>query len=240
VKTSVFSIVLEVVKKFDEKFWTQTIVKFLWWSEDKKLLEWKMDRYNEFWVLWDLKPEVIQAVIEALISLDYLHKTTWQYPLLWLTETGKVAIVKEFLLKNDNKELQSFIKMMLWSKVTRKTKKAEIKEKVSKDNTFDMTLNLIKDGKTLKEIANLRWFTTQTIEDHIVKLYEASKISLVDILKFANFKDVRIIGQVIKTDFNWRIDKLKPIKDKLNELWYPNIKYLDIKFAIAMIYKRDL
>jgi superfamily II DNA helicase RecQ len=113
VKTSVFSLVLEVVKKFDEKFWVQTIVKFLRGSWDKKLLAWRLDKDKDFGVLWDLKPDLIEAVIEALMQEDYLHKTTWKYPVLWITEAGRVAIVKDFLLKNDNRELQQFIKIKL-------------------------------------------------------------------------------------------------------------------------------
>jgi hypothetical protein len=37
-------------------------------SQDKKLLEWNMDKYKEFGILEDLKSDLIQAVIEALIQ----------------------------------------------------------------------------------------------------------------------------------------------------------------------------
>jgi ATP-dependent DNA helicase RecQ len=139
VKTSVFAIVLEIVKKFDTKFWVQTITRFLRGSWDKKLIEWKMDKYKEFWILSDLTSELIQAIIEALISLDYLYKTSWQYPVLWITETGRIAIVKDFLLKDDNRELQQFIKMRLWNKL--KTKAAEKPVLARKKNVKDSTLN---------------------------------------------------------------------------------------------------
>jgi hypothetical protein len=75
-----------------------------------------MDKYKEFGILEDLKSDLIQAVIEALIQWEYLYKTSWKYSLLWITETGRIAIVKDFILKNDNKELQQFIMMKVWRK----------------------------------------------------------------------------------------------------------------------------
>jgi hypothetical protein len=196
-----------------------------------------MDKYNEFWILSDLKPELIQAVIESLISLEYLHKTSWQYPLLWITETGKVAIEKDFLLKNDNKELQSFIKMMLWNKAVSRTKKFEIiVNKEPKDDTFDVTLKLIKEWNLPKEIAILRGLNLQTIEDHVVRLYGDSKLSLNEVLKYVNLWNLKTVKDVLNEEFNGNIAKLKPLKDKLPK----NISYFDIKVALVMIKKRDL
>jgi superfamily II DNA helicase RecQ len=245
VKTSVFAIVLEIVKKFDTKFWVQTITRFLRGSWDKKLIEWKMNKYKEFWILSDLNPELIQAVIEALISLDYLYKTSWQYPLLWITETGRIAIVKDFLLKDDNRELQQFIKMRLWSQISKKVKKKALTgeliinklNKASKDNTFDTTLNLIKEWKWLKEIAVIRSFNLRTIEDHIVKLYNVSKISLNEVLNYVDLWNLKIVKNVLN---GIESDKLRPIKDVLKEKWYGEISYFEIKIAIIMIEKGDL
>jgi ATP-dependent DNA helicase RecQ len=245
VKISVFAIVLEIVKKFDTKFWVQTITRFLRGSWDKKLIEWKMNKYKEFWILSDLNSELIQAVIEALISLDYLYKTSWQYPTLWITETGRIAIVKDFLLKDDNKELQQFIKMRLWSQISKRTKKQNLTGELiinklsnnSKDNTFDITLNLVKEWKWLKEIAVTRGFNLQTIEDHIIKLYDVSKISLSQILEYVNLWNLKIVKNILN---EIEVDKLRPIKDLLEEKWYKNIPYFEIKTAIVMMKKGDL
>ncbi len=123
VKLSVFALVLEVVKKFDERFWVWNIVKFLRGSNDKKISDWKMDKDDNFGALSDLTSEMIQAIIESLIATDYLYKSNGQYPMLWISETWRVAIVRDFLLKDDNKELQHFIKIRIWSKAIYKKQK---------------------------------------------------------------------------------------------------------------------
>lgn len=75
-----------------------------------------MDDDQNYGALSDLTPELIQAVIEALMSLDYLYKSEGKFPLLWITETWRIAIVRDFLLKNDNEELQTYLKIRLWTK----------------------------------------------------------------------------------------------------------------------------
>lgn len=242
VKTSVFSIVLEVVKKFDERFGVQTFVKFLWWSEDKKLREWGMNKYDEFWVLWDLDSELIQSVIESLIANEYLYKSSWQYPLLWLTETWRIAITKDFLLKNDNKELQAFIKMRLWNRAFKKKITSDWKLVIKKEkiDTYNESLKLFKEWKTIKEISLARDLKPMTIETHIIKLYTDSEISLSEVLNLADFSNLKIIAETIKKDFNSVLGELKSLKEKLEENWNKKISYFDIKLAIAMMDKKDL
>ncbi len=51
----------------------------------------------------------IRAIIEALMMSEYLYKTDGPYPLLGITETGRIAIVRNYLLQNDNADLQHFV-----------------------------------------------------------------------------------------------------------------------------------
>lgn len=239
VKISVFALVLEAVKKFDTKFWIQTFVKFLRGSNDKKLLEWHMDDDQNYGALSDLTPELIQAVIEALMSLDYLYKSEGKFPLLWITETGRIAIVRDFLLKNDNEELQTYLKIRLWTKSLYK-KESTPKEKKDKVDTYEETLKLLKSWKNLEEISKIRDLKSITIESHIVSLYSDSKLWLSDIMKYTNFSKLKIVKNIIIWDLNWVVSELKPIKEKLESLLHKDISYFDIKIAISMIEKKDL
>lgn len=242
VKISVFALVLEAVKKFDTRFGIQTFVKFLRWSNDKKLLEWHMDDDQNYWALSDLTPELIQAVIEALMSLEYLYKSDWKFPLLWITETWRIAIVRDFLLKNDNEELQTYLKIRLWTKslYKKESKTKERKEKSEKVDTYEETYKLFKDWKTVSEISDIRNLKPITIESHFVKFYELWTIWLGDIMKFTNFSKLKNAKDVIINDLNNVVSELKPIKTRLEELWHKDISYFDIKIAIAMIEKKDL
>jgi len=198
-----------------------------------------MDDDQNYWALSDLTPELIQAVIESLMSLDYLYKNEGKFPLLWITETGRIAIVRDFLLKNDNEELQTYLKIRLWTKSLYK-KESNIKEKKDKVDTYEETLKLLKSWKNLEEISKIRDLKPITIESHIVSLYSDSKLWLSDIMKFTIFSKLKSIKDIIIWDLNWVIWELKVIKEKVEVLWYNDISYFDIKIAIAMIEKKDL
>jgi uncharacterized protein YpbB len=45
---------------------------------------------------------------------------------------------------------------------------------------------------------------------------------------------------VVEESFGSNTDKLKPIKEKLEEEWKGNISYFEIKGALSMMEKRDL
>ncbi|NVP17627.1 RecQ family ATP-dependent DNA helicase [Candidatus Gracilibacteria bacterium] len=239
VKISVFGLILETVKKFDTKFGIQTFVKFLRGSNDKKLLEWNMDNDQNYGALSDLTPELIQAVIEALMSLEYLYKSDGKFPLLGITETGRLAITKDFLLKNDNEELQTYLKIRLGTKSLYK-KESNPKEKKEKVDTYEETYKLLKLGNSLDDISKLRELKLITIESHIVLLYSESKLGLSDIMKYTSFSKLKIVKDVINKELNGIVSELKPIKEKIENLGNKDISYFDIKLAIAMIDKKDL
>lgn len=238
VKTSVFALILESVKKYDSKYWVQTFVKFFRWSRDKKLLEWKLDQDNEFGWLWDYTPELIKAIIDSLIEMDYLFITDWNFPLLSITQTWKVAIVKDFLLKDDNQDLQHLIRIRVGTKEVYKKQKEEkiTKEKI---DTYKETLKLITEWKDLETIWKERNLKTITIESHIVKLYEIWELWLTNIMKYTSFSNLKKVKEVISEN-SLETSTLKPIKEELEKNNKNDISYFDIKIAISMIEKKDL
>ncbi len=241
VNTSVFSLVLDVVKKMDQKIWVVMMTKFLRWSRDAKLVEWNMHKRDDFWALEDLQSELIQAVIEALISLDYLYKSDWQFPLLWITDTWKVAIVRDSFLKDDNKELQHFIRMKVWTKLEQKAKKKERIRwpKKEKWETYLETLKLFNEWKTIQEIAEIRELKKQTIENHLISMYKNWKLWLNLIMKMVEFQNVKFVKWIIKKYFNDWYEWLREIKDKCSEEWQ-EVSRIDINACIAMMEKGDL
>ena len=237
VKISVFSLVLETVKNFDERFWVSMITKFLYWSQDKKILEYSMDKKDDFWALSDFSSEMIQIIIEALIFKEFLYKTEWMYPVLWITETWRIAIVRNYLLSDENNDLQYFIRKKIWNK---KIFKKEEKQKTEKIDTYLETLKIFEKTKNLKEIAKQRGFTEMTIENHILKLYELSKISLTDLLNYSSISNLKKIKNIIIWELDWDISALKPIKESLEKAWNREINYFEIKICISMLEKKDL
>lgn len=239
VNTSIFALVLDVVKKIDAKIWVVMMTKFLRGSKDAKLVERNMHKREDFWVLEDLTSELIQAVIDALIWLEYLHKTDWKYPLLWITDTWRAAIVRNNLLIDDNRELQHYIKMRLWTSAVYKKKKDSKPKKVRVD-TYKETFKLYSEWKDIKEISKSRELKPITIESHFVKLYELWEIELTDIMKFSSFSNLKAVKEVITDKLKWITDPLKPIKENLESEWKKDISYFEIKIAIAMMDKKDI
>ncbi len=240
VNTSVFALVLDVVKAMDLKIWVVMMTKFLRGSRDAKIIEWNMHKRENFWALEDLTSELVQSVIEALISLWYLYKSEWKFPLLWITDEWRVAINRNDFLRDDNTELQHFIKIRLWSKAKyKKTKSWRKRESKPKWETYNETLILFTDWKTVSEISEIRWLTQQTIENHLIKLYSSGKMTLTLVMKLIKFSNVKLIKTVINEHFNNWYEWLKVIKDKCKELWN-EVSRIEINAAIAMIDKWDL
>lgn len=239
VNLSVFEIVLDVVKMLDRKFWVNVIAKFLAGNDDKNMLKWELDRYDEYWILKEYSLDLILALLESLIRQSFLEKTGGMYPLIWLTEKGRVALTREYLLKEEEKELQSFVAMKAKDNVFKK----EVKGKNSSGkikkwkksqiiDTYWLTLELFQKGLSLQEIAKEREMSLLTIEWHILKLYEDGDLKKEDIINLINADNLKQIRKVIDSDFSDGVDKLKPIKEKLEELGFSHISYFEIKVCI--------
>ncbi|EKD66017.1 MAG: hypothetical protein ACD_49C00067G0003 [uncultured bacterium (gcode 4)] len=241
VNLSVFGLVLEVIKKLDNKFWVMTFVQFLSGSQDKKILSWNLDKDENYWILTEYSTQFIQALIEALIQQGFIEKSSWLYPVIWLTSKWNIALRREDLLKKEEKELQSFITLRSGSNIFKKDKPNKTsaskpkKSSIWKWDTYAETLDLFNEWKNISEIAKNREMTTNTIESHLIKLYETGKLVTVDLLKIANTSNVTKVQEIIKSDFADNTDKLRPIKDKLEELGFWEINYFEIKVAISLL-----
>lgn len=254
VKISVFTLVLETVKKYDERFWVWMFVRLLYGSGDKKIIEWNLDNSNFFGALQDFTSDMIQAVIEALISLDFLYKTDGKFPLLWLTETWRIAIVRNYLLSNENDSLQHFIRMKIGNKAVFKKQKKNFgiapssASKKRSSDTYGESLQVLKEilksdntaKQVVKALALKRYLKPMTVENHIIKLYESGDLSLMEVLSFNNLANLKQVKETIKNALSWESEKLKPIKEKLEEAGRKDISYFEIKLAIAMMEKGDL
>lgn len=242
VQTSVFSIVLDVINEFDKRFWVKVITSFLRWSKEKKILDWNLDKNDNYAILWEYHVKLVEAIIEALIRCDFIEKAWGQYPTIWLTQKWKISLTRERYLKEEDDELQGFLSMKVKDTMFKKLKSSDKEDslKGEKRDTYLETLKLFKAWKTLKEIVKERKLKILTIENHIIELYSRWELWLNDILKLASFSNIDEVKQVIDSDFVLPIEKLKPLKEKLEEKWRKDIGYFEIKVCIAMIEKKDL
>lgn len=250
VHLSVFEIVIDAVSKFDKKYGAKLFTAFLRGSSDKRILEWGLDRHELYWALSEYNSELVEALIEWLIQNDYLEKTTGQYPLLGLTKVGFAALKREDILKDDEDNLQQYLLMRVKSSAFRKVKTSKSSTsgpKKPKWATYKETLQLFRSTdprlsaeEAIAHISGERGIASTTIESHLVLLYENWDIVLNDILKLVSFAHLKKIKTIVDEQFSGSVEKLRPIKDILEEQWDKEISYFDIKVAVAMIGKADL
>lgn len=243
VNISTFLIILEAIKDLDEKFWVTTIAKTLYWSEEKRILDFWLDKNKNYWTLSNLDLDLIKIIIEALIFKEFLYKTDWEYPLLGLSESWRIAITRNYLISNENADLQYFIKNKFknysWKDYSQKSKKIDTNLETFK--LFQELKNTEKNyQEIIKIIAEKRNLKAQTIFNHILNSYKNWDLWLLEILKFSDLEKLKIIKEIIKKEFWDELPFLKEIKEKLEKFWKENINYTDIKIAIFMMEKKDL
>ncbi|NDK08766.1 RecQ family ATP-dependent DNA helicase [Candidatus Gracilibacteria bacterium] len=246
VKTTTFFIVLEFIKRFDNRFGANMLASILVGAKEKKITEWDLDLDRDYAILEEYSKDIIVAVFEVLINTGFLYKSDGQYPKIGLTEKGRHSIFDTKILLEEIDDLQSslFMKASKYlepkEKTERKSKRSKTEKapKESKVDTYTQTLELFNSGISLDDIAKQRELTKQTIESHIVALYSYSKIPLNEVMKLSELKKLKFIKEFLA--------KSKLDKSKLGEIKYAinqedkDISYVDIKLAQAMIEKKEL
>jgi uncharacterized protein YpbB len=91
----------------------------------------------------------------------------------------------------------------------------------------------------MREIGIERDIKSITVESHFVKLYEDGNIELPELIALSKPDSISLAKKTIREEFANDTGKLKPIKDRLDELGNSHVSYFDIKAAIAMIGKGE-
>ena len=104
---------------------------------------------------------------------------------------------------------------------------------------YNETLKLYKEWLSINEISKKVDLKPMTIENHLLKLYERWDLTIVDMMKLGDLNNLKEVKIVLEEDIS-DTSKLKPIKEALENKWFPKISYFEIKIAISMIIKKDL
>lgn len=227
-----------------------------------------MDCDENFGVLGTYSAQLVVAVIESLIRKGYLEKTEGMYPLLAITQKGKSSLRREQAIKEEETDLQSYVALKARDKVFKKSKKAPKakRESVKKSHlsesdpdggygkefdvetisakkfvgdTYLETLRLYRSGLSMREIGIERDIKSITVESHFVKLYEDGNIELPELMALTKPDNISLVQKIIREEFVNDTGKLKPIKDRLEELGNSHISYFEIKAGIAMMGKGE-
>jgi ATP-dependent DNA helicase RecQ len=240
--SSTYAVVLETVKKYNEKFGISMLAKVLNGSHEARITQWHLDDYDHYGVFSDMTLDMVTALFEALLMEDFLCKTDWKYPCVWITEYGGAALYKNVHITQNIVDLNSYVmqKVKNTSKKSSKSLSKTPGKKSPKWQTYQETLTLFKQNKSLKEISTQRDLGLQTIEGHIAHLYLQGDISLMQIMNMVELSKAKSVKWALDNDVILKDIELKSIKQKLEYSWNKNISYFEIKLSLAMIEKWDL
>lgn len=101
------------------------------------------------------------------------------------------------------------------------------KNKKKKGNTYKETLIYIKEGRGIKEIADLRSISETTVQSHVAHLFGIGKLT--DVGQFVPKENLKKINKYLSE--NPKPDALKPIFESLNG----EVSYGEIRIALSLL-----
>lgn len=201
------------------------VFEILWKVEEVKRLKKAKAFYEELMVLEELQTKAVlrlmkaKLLIETLVAGETISKEKLTSDVIKKYISHKTeAIQAQFkevnvTLIEDEADVERYTKK---KKATKEPKKSTIEE------TYELWLA----KNSIQDIANIRKLTSQTIEGHLVKLIQAKKVSVQDVLPldkieelaeaFRYYKEESLTGMKEQFGEKYTWDELRMFKASLN------------------------
>ena len=140
------------------------------------------------------------------LGLD-ISKDVFKIPEIENYQISKISAVQQ-ALRQQNKNSKLVLDSIDFETKITKVKK----DKPVKQNTIEITEELIKSGKKFDEIARIRQLSEATIYGHVAQLIRAEKIEISDVMKAKRIKEIQEL--VAKCDSS----SLSQIKAQIGDL----------------------
>ncbi len=163
--------------------------------------------------LEELSDILLQVILQLKRVKTYIESVSLGLEIskdrIWNEEVKHYKITKIALIKQEGRENVSF-----FDEPDLEEEETEILEKPKKEtkvSTYEQTLMMFEEGKTIKEIAMIRQLTTNTINNHLAKLIKDEKIELNQVLSEERINEL--------TDYfeGYEEESLTPLKEKLGD-----------------------
>jgi hypothetical protein len=181
--------------------------------------------YDELVLLEELQTKAVlrlmkaRLLIETVVAGDTISKEKLTSPEIKNYKSKKTIIIRDNFKSNNGDLLDDDEPVERYS-----SKKP--KEKTVKKSTVEETYELWQEKMSIKDIANIRKLTTQTIESHLVKLIQTKVISVNDVLPadkisalkeaFQFYQEESLNGLKEKHGEKFTWDELRMFKASLN------------------------
>ncbi len=163
--------------------------------------------------LEELSDSLLQVILQLKRVKSYIESVCLGLEIskdrIWNEEVKHYKIAKIGLIKQEGRENASFFEEP--EEEDDDYFEDEKPKKENKVSTYEQTLELFSEGKSVKEIAKLRQLTVNTINNHLAKLIKDEKIELSQVLT-----EERILE--LKSYFEgYEEESLTPLKEKLGD-----------------------
>ena len=177
-------------------------------SKTKSYLE-ELYELDQLQVETVLKLKKGRLLIELALSNREITKEV-----VWNEELKNYKIAKIALIKQEKRQAKSLLDMddengeeFIPITVAKKgPKEAKVKR-----STFELTLDLIREGHSIENIARLRQLSEKTINGHFINLIKAEEIELSDVMSKERIREIESYFE----DYNE--SSLTPLKEKLGD-----------------------
>ncbi len=165
----------------------------------------ELEELDELLTATILKIKKARILIETLASGREISKTT-----VWNTEISSYKIAKIAAVKQELKQVPSLLddEDEVIDTIFEKTVKKD-KGGSNKKSTYELTLELLEQGKDVAEIARIRQVSKQTINNHFVYLIRSEQIQLSDVMQPKRISELETMFE------GFTGTSLGPLKEKL-------------------------
>lgn len=171
---------------------------------------------EELQELDQLQVEVVLKLKKARLLMEcVMNGREISKEVIWNEELKNYKIAKLALVQQEKRQVKSLLDMAdddgeeLIPMIVKKEKSKEKKEKRS---TFELTLDLIREGHDIETIARMRQLSEKTINGHLITLIKAEEIDLSDVMSKERIKELENYFD------DYHELSLTPLKEKLGDL----------------------
>ena len=172
----------------------------------KQLME-ELEELDEAQTEVVLKLKRARLFMEATLNGNNITKE-----LIWNEEIKNYKISKLALIKNEKRQNRSLLDLGDDSDEIILIKKKEKPIKKEKKLTYEVTLDLVSEGKSIEEIARIRQLSINSIYSHLTKLIQLEKIELSDVISKERVAELENYFE------DYTELSLTPLKEKLGDL----------------------
>jgi uncharacterized protein YpbB len=167
----------------------------------------ELEEFSELLFVRILDLKKTRILTEKLSLGNEISKDLFKIPEIENYQISKISAVQQ-VLRQQNKKSKLVLDVIDFETTITKTKK----DKPVKQSTSEITLELLKSGMKIDDIARSRQLSETTIYGHLTQLIRAEKIELSEVMTESRIKEIRsLLGNVEGTS-------LSQIKSQIGDL----------------------